>query len=506
MSERVHELLQLAAATRPGALALIDHDDREYSWAEIANAASDAAGQLRRIGLRPGDRVVLAFENCIEVIAFFYAASMLDAIAVTINARLTTAELDRIIAHSDAAAVMFSTSVSDVARAHADHYGAPEVIGAFGTAALMPSPGSMPEPVSDDGREQVALLLYTSGTTGAPKAAMLTHANLLAGAKGSAEMRGIQLGDVSYLALPLSHIFGLVAMLSVTYAQSAMRMEARFSVERLYNALKQDVTLLPAVPQMHAHLFAYANAHDMPRYDGGRLRFVSSGGAPLDPAWKREAEAFYGLPLQNGYGLTECAAGVCATRSALGDPDISVGLPMGDCILKLDMEAPGATPDQGIGEILIGGPQVMKGYFRDPEQSAAVLTGDGFFRSGDLGRFDEAGRLHIAGRSKELIIRSGFNVYPVEIEATLTEHPDVVMAGVVGRQVQGNEEVLAFVTLRDGSFASEADLHVFAGDRLAPYKRPSRIIIAEALPAAPTGKILKAKLIETFEEELAKPV
>lgn len=503
MTNRLHDLLLSADADRPAALALIDHDDRRFTWADLKTAATEAAACLKAQNVQPGDRVVLVFENCAEVVAFVYATSLLDATAVVVNARLSTLEIDRIFAHSDPSAVMFSTSSSKAAGRHADHYGACPVTGAFGAAAVMPRIGSVPEPVHTDGRDQVAVLLYTSGTTGAPKAAMLTHTNLVAGAMAAAEVRGIQKTDMTYLALPLSHIFGLVTMLSVSFAQSAMRMETQFSAERLYQALQEDVTLLPAVPQMHAHLFNYARTQNMPKFSGGKLRFASSGGAPLDPAWKREAEEFYGLPLQNGYGLTETAAGVCATRNDIDNPDISVGSPMGDCVFQLDFDVPGATPKDGIGEILVAGPQVMKGYFRDPEQTAKALTPDGFFRTGDLGRLDDQGRLHIAGRTKELIIRSGFNVYPAEIEATLTEHPDVVVAGVVGRETQGNEEVLAFVTVAANSGRTEPELKSWIHDKLAPYKRPSRIIVADTLPAAPTGKILKAKLIETFIAELS---
>jgi acyl-CoA synthetase (AMP-forming)/AMP-acid ligase II len=499
---RVHELVEAAALSKGAELAIIDHDDRSLSWQDVLRASQEAAEALRALGVQPGDRVALVFENCAEVAAFFFGASLLDATAVPLNARLTPAELERLIAHSDPSAIMYSTSSSDAAKAHAETAGAAPVSGHFGSVALAARSGSSPEPVFADGTAQVALMLYTSGTTGAPKAAMLTHANMIAGARGSAAARGMCDGDMTYLALPLSHIFGMVTLVSVCHAQGAVRLEARFSVERLYDALNNDVTLLPAVPQMHAHLFHHARAHGMPRYSGNKLRYVSSGGAPLDPAWKREAEAFYGLPLQNGYGLTETAAGVSATRNALGDPDISVGDPMGDSILKLDMDAPGAEPDHGIGEILVGGPQVMKGYFRDPEQTAKALTLDGFFRTGDLGRFDAAGHLHIVGRSKELIIRSGFNVYPVEVEAILTEHPDVIVAGVVGRKTDGNEEVLAFAKVAPGCTLTEDELKAFVRDRLAPYKRPERIILAHELPAAPTGKILKAKLIETFSAEL----
>ncbi|MCW8842190.1 MAG: AMP-binding protein [Rhodobacteraceae bacterium] len=500
--QRVHELVAQAAADKPEGLAFINHDDRRITWGDFQHAVEDARDDLSRLGVGAGDRVVIVFENAIEVVAFYFAASHLDAAAVMVNGRMTRPELDRIIAHSDPSAIVFSVDSSQSAKAHALAFGARVRSGAYGRVAMQERAGSVAEPVFASGAEQVALLLYTSGTTGHPKAAMLTHANMIAAGRASADVRGMRAGDMTYLALPMSHIFGLVTVHAICLAQGAARLEATFDVARLYQALQEDVTLLPAVPQMHAHLFHYARAHNMPRYDRGLLRYVSSGGAPLDPVWKREAEEFYGQPLQNGYGLTESAAGICATRNAMGDPDTSVGEAMLGATLQIDLEAPGATPEQGIGEILVGGPQVMKGYFRDPEQTAATLTSEGLLRTGDLGRFDDQGRLHIAGRTKELIIRSGFNVYPVEIEAVLTEHPDVIIAGVVGRAVAGNEEVLAFVKAAPESGITEAALQAYVRERLAPYKRPERIIVADDLPAAPTGKILKAKLIETFAERL----
>ncbi|MEP2718517.1 class I adenylate-forming enzyme family protein [Pseudophaeobacter sp.] len=502
MQTRIHDTLSAVAAAKPNALAIIDHADGKFTWSELATATAEAKQVLQGQGVKPGDRVVMVFENCLSVCAFIFATSQLDAISVPLNARLTHAELDRLITHSDPSVVIFCNEASDTAVIHGKAFSAKPAIGRYGTVGLFQRKGSQPEPSFEDGAEQVALLLYTSGTTGVPKAAMLTHDNLLCAASASAKVRGMQDDDMTFMALPLSHIFGFVTFLAICKAQGAMRLEARFSVERLYSALQSDVTLLPAVPQMHAHLFHYAKAQDKPRYDAGLLRFVSSGGAPLDPVWKREAEAFYGLPLQNGYGLTEGAAGVCATSSPLGDPDVSVGYPMERSLFRLDFDAEGATPAEGIGEILVGGPQIMKGYFRDPEQTAKVLTEDGYFRTGDLGRFDADKRLHIAGRSKELIIRSGFNVYPVEVEAALTDHPEVIMAGVVGRPAAGNEEVLAFVKVPAKCSLTEAELSAFVKDKLAPYKRPTRIIIAKDLPAAPTGKILKAKLISTFADEL----
>ena len=503
MINRLHDFLTATAAACPDDIALIDHADSVWSWVELVRSVDAAVDVLTSHGVGAGDRILLVFENCPSVAAFLYAASRLDVVAVVVNARITAIELDRIVPHCDPAALIFSTGASVAATEHASTLGAATIDGAFGTVAVVRRAGSVAEPVFEQAQDQVAVMLYTSGTTGLPKAAMLTHQNLISGAIASATLRGSRRGDVCYVALPLSHIFGLVTLFAMCSSRSAIRLEPRFDVERLFAALQKDITILPAVPQMHAQLFQYARDRNIAKYEHGKLRYVSSGAAPLDPVWKREAESFYGIALQNGYGMTESAAGVCATKNAIGEADVSVGVPMGDCELKLDFDAPGATAQEGIGEILVRGQQIMKGYFRNQEQTDRVIDPDGFFRTGDLGRFDDNGHLHIAGRSKELIIRSGFNVYPVEVEAALTEHADVVLAAVVGRAVAGNEEVLAFVQKAAGSNITEDELKQFVRDKLSPYKRPSRIVVTTQLPAAATGKILKASLIETFDEELA---
>jgi acyl-CoA synthetase (AMP-forming)/AMP-acid ligase II len=201
--------------------------------------------------------------------------------------------------------------------------------------------------------------------------------------------------------------------------------------------------------------------------------------------------------LQNGYGMTESTAGIAATRNPVGSPDISVGQPLPGVEVAID--APG--PD-GVGEVLTRGAHVMRGYFEAPKETASTLCTDGFLRTGDLGRMDPDGRLTIVGRAKEMIIRSGFNVYPQEVEAALNQHPAVALAAVVGRTVAGNEEVLAFVQTDDTGL-TEAILVEFVAERITAYKRPSRIIVTEKLPAAATGKILKHQLIAAFADQLA---
>jgi acyl-CoA synthetase (AMP-forming)/AMP-acid ligase II len=345
-----------------------------------------------------------------------------------------------------------------------------------------------------------AVLLYTTGTTGAAKGVMLTHGNLRFAGAASAALRAMTPADTLYGVLPMTHVFGLASMLmAAAHAGAAIRLEARFAPDRLLAALRSGVTVFPGVPQMHGLLMAHVAASGAGRLEGTALRYVSSGGAPLDPAWKRRAEGFYGLPLQNGYGMTESTAGICGTRNAIGDPDISVGPPLPGIEVALD-RSKAADPD--VGEILTRGPHVMAGYHRAPDLSAEVLDAEGWLRTGDLGRIDGEGRLHVVGRCKELIIRGGFNVYPPEVEAALNDHPDVIQCAVVGRAVDGDEEVLAFVQCLDPDALDVAALHAFAATRLTAYKRPRRIVAARALPAAPTGKILKHKLIETFSDRL----
>ncbi len=297
--------------------------------------------------------------------------------------------------------------------------------------------------------------------------------------------------DRLFAALPLTHVFGLASVVMAGLrAGACVQLCSRFSPETLFQALTDGgITILPAVPQMHAALMQYLRARGLDRIKNHRLRYVSSGGAPLDPAWKRGVETFLGLPLQNGYGLTESTAGVCATSTVEFTDDVSVGPPLPGVEVKI------ALPNEdGIGEILTHGPHVMAGYYNDPQETAKVLDGNGWLHTGDMGHLDEQGRLHVNGRCKELIIRSGFNVFPPEVEAALSEHPDVAIAAVVGRKVEGNEEVIAFIQPTVGTTPDEDTLKAHAADRLAGYKCPSRIIVLDRLPATSTGKILKAEL------------
>lgn len=499
---RIHHPLEGQRHARPDAPALRDHDERRITFAQLDGIVQDLAADLAARGLGRGDRLLILAENSAALIGLIMAASRLDTIAVPVNARMTEHELHRIAVHADPRLTVYLTNVSAQARTHADIAGAEAWDTALGTLSITrANPAARPEPVLESAR-QIGLILYTTGSTGTPKGVMLSHANLIFGGQTSARMREMAPGDLILGALPMTHVFGVTSMmLAGMVAGAELWLFPRFTAAAALDAVQAGVTVLPAVPQMHALIMAEAAARGVERLPKGRLRYVSSGAAPLDPDWKRRAEAFYGTALQNGYGLTETTAGATLTTNPPGVPDVSVGPALPGVELRL--RAVGAD---GVGEIQTRGPHVMLGYFRNPEATAAAFDDDGFFCTGDLGRMDEAGNLHIAGRARELIIRGGFNVYPPEVEAALNDHPRVIQTAVIGRKIEGgNEEVLAFCQTSDPALLTERDLREHVAERLSPYKRPARIIVTTTLPTSPNGKILKQKLIETFAEALNAP-
>ncbi|MEW9921593.1 class I adenylate-forming enzyme family protein [Marimonas sp. MJW-29] len=494
---RVEDFLAHQVQTRLDALAFADSIGTRWSYADLDRASDALAAVLKDAGVRANDRVLMLSENCASAIAVLFASWKLDAVAIPVNARQTGGEIERIVNHATPAVVLMTTAVSSDATAHAERMGAAEITGDFGTMHMAVRASNPDTDLSD-----VAVLLYTTGTTGDPKGVMLTHENMRFGGIASANLRKMTPEDVIYGVLPLTHVFGLVSVVTaVCYAGATVRQEARFSAAKLYDAVMEDVTVLPAVPQMHALVMQYTKEQGLAKLNSPCLRYVSSGGAPLDPAWKRKAEAFYGLPLQNGYGMTETTSGASATQNPLGSPDISCGPKTPGTEVRIDDQAPGGN-GAGEGEVLVRGPHVMRGYYRNPAETSKALDEDGWLHTGDLGKIDEKGHLHILGRSKELIIHGGFNVYPPEVEAAINDHPQVIQSAVIGRAKSGDEEVLAFVQIAEGDTLEAEDLRAFVKERLAGYKRPSQIIIATELPAAPTGKLLKHKLLDAFADRL----
>lgn len=489
---RMSHVIKPWAQRSPDALALSE-DGRALTYGELAQAIRSAGQWLIQRGVRPGDRVMLLGENSIALAVLVLAIGDIDAWPLVANARISEREVSAIRAHSGARLVLATSSASSDAARHAERIGATvhEIPGAGDVAVSEADPAATPEPVSADGAAQVGALIYTSGTTGTPKGVMLSHRSVLFTAMIGGVMRGLGPGEFVYGVLPMSHIVGFSSVLIATLMFGArLELVPRFDAEKMLDALShQGITRFHGVPTMFQRLLeASGGAVSCPT-----LRGISVAGAPLDLTLKTTVESAFGLTLHNGYGITECAPTISFTR--VDDPrgDTTVG----PAIPGIEVRLKGATGELAapgeVGELHVRGPNVMLGYYKAPEMTAQVVDTEGWFNTGDLARLDGP-YLHIVGRTKELIIRSGFNVYPPEVEAVLAAHPSVANCAVVGRSVAGNEEVVAFVQLKAGAKATPEEIGQFVAPHLAPYKRPTEIFIKDSLPATSAGKILKHEL------------
>lgn len=505
LPRRIHEYVDRWAASSPEALAVVEPDGHELTYAQLREASLSLAGTLAESGLRGGDRLLIINENSIAAVTALFAASRLDAWAVPVNARLTSSEIDRIRDHARPRAIFVTSHISPEAGAHEDRYGATELtlpgIGSISLRGHLPADA---EPVAPDAAGQVAVLIYTSGTTGDPKAVMLTHRNLSSVAAISVAIRGTNSKDRVVAVIPVSHVFGLASIfLGAISAGATVQLFPRLDPEGLADALEGGASMLQGVPALFARFIDYLERSGRDLH-APRLRYLSAGGAPLDIDWKRDIERRFGTQLHNGYGLTETASTAGITRIGDNRDDDTIGLPAPGVALRFVASNGDQCPVDVVGECQVKGPNVMKGYYRNADATRAAFTPDGWLHTGDLGYRGPDGHMYIVGRSKELIIRSGFNVYPIEVETALNSHPDVVYAAVIGRHVPGDEEIVACIELKPDSGTTVGDLASHAASRLAPYKRPQHILIMERLPASPTGKILKSRL-GPLAEDLLKP-
>jgi len=443
---------------------------------------------------------MIVCENCRALVAILLALAGLDVWPVLVSARLAAREVDEIRDHCGARRVIYTTSVSAQAREHAKRHGAAvQETTPVGPIAVGPLNENVePEPVDAEAAERVAALIYTSGTTGLPKGVMLTHRNLLFVAAVSAKIRSLTPDDRLYGVLPMSHAVGLsVVLLGSLLSGATLYLAPRFDpVAALATLEKEHLTVVLGAPSMFSLLADYAKLKGLTSLKFPGLRIISSSGAPLQPALKAQVETLFGMVLHNGYGVTECSPNI--SQAVVGErrTDTSVGRILPGVEVQLVGSDQKPVPEGEVGELWVRGPNVMKGYYHAPEETAAAINSEGWFNTRDLARL-ENGYLFIVGRTKELIIRFGENVYPAEIEAVLNSHPAVVRSAVIGRTVegtQGGEEVVAYVQLAPSSPTSESDVAQYAAQHLAPYKRPSQILLVPAMPLTPTGKIIKGEL------------
>ncbi len=499
---RIHQLMDAWVAQTPTAPAVRDAH-MALSYRELDAAARSAQAHLAGLGLRPGDRLLVVGENCVALCVLVLAASRMDVWSVVANARLSDREIDLFIDHARPRRVLYTPHVSPEAARHAERHGAlSHAWPSLGNVSLSSlNENAEPEPCFDDPREQVGCVLYTSGTSGAPKGVMLTHANMLFTATSAARMRRLQPGDLSYGVLPMAHIVGLTAQfMGNLCGGAALALAPRFTPAETARMLRDEgVTVFTGVPAMMAKMLDWSRETGTP-LRAPHLRLMTVAGSPMTPSLKQEAEAVFGLPLDNGYGLTECAPTVAQTRTDERRTDCAVGHPIPGVEVRIvGIDSVEVTAGE-VGELWVRSPGLMKGYYRSPELTAQVINPEGWFNTGDMVRMEADGALTIAGRSKELIIRSGLNVYPVEVEQAINAHPEVVQSAVVGRTTESNEEVVAFVERAAGSTLDSTTLRAYLRDHLAPYKIPGEVRFLAVLPAAPTGKLLKG-VMKTMAEQ-----
>jgi acyl-CoA synthetase (AMP-forming)/AMP-acid ligase II len=496
---------------------------RVVTFAELDDASDRLAGWLRAHGLAPGDRVALYLENSPQFAIAYMGSLKAGCVNVCLNPMLKTAELERDLRDSGARALVSSdhgyaavepvrerTSLVAVAVTSYRDY--------LPAEPTLPVPPSFLLPVEtfretesfvsvatgaprilriEERRPQdTALLQYTSGTTGVPKGAEITHRNIVASCELQRVYVGLEGNDVVLAVLPWFHITGMQCQLNLaTYMGSPLVTLGRFDLETVLAAIQRyrcSVTTL--ITTINA---AIGNFPGTGSYDLTSLRMCCSGGAPVPEAVAERWEAVTGYKLVEGYGLSETTAPTHINpphRPKYGT--VGAALPLTDVrIVDADDRAREADPGEP-GEILVKGPQVMKGYWRQPQATAEAMQ-DGWLATGDIGRLDDEGYLRIVERKKDLIKASGFSVYPAEVEATLYRHPAVAEAGVVGvpDEYRG-EEVVAFVVLRpqDKGVIAPEQIAAWARDQMAVYKAPRRVLFVDALPRTATGKILRRAL------------
>ncbi|MEU2237060.1 long-chain-fatty-acid--CoA ligase [Streptomyces vietnamensis] len=471
--------------------------EQVITYAELDERSARAAALLSSEGVRPGDRVALMLPNVPEFVVLYYGVLRAGAVVVPMNPLLKTRETEFHLADSGAVRLFEwhqapGEGAQGAAAAGVRHTAVEPVAFAAALAGQEPLAG-----VADTDDEDMAVLLYTSGTTGRPKGAVLSHGGLRHNTEvNSVHIQEMTPEDVVVGCLPLFHIFGQICTMSAAVRSGAsLVLIPRFEPGAVLAAIARErATVFEGVPTMYAALLQHPSETDV-----STLRMCISGGASLPVEILHGFERRFGCAVLEGFGMSETSPVVTFNHPDRPRKAGSIGTPIRDVEVRLlDDKGQDVAPG-GIGELAVRGPNLMKGYWNRPEETAAAIP-DGWLRSGDLARADEDGYLYIVDRKKDMIIRGGYNVYPREIEEVLHEHPAVALAAVVGvPHPELGEEVAAAIVLRPGAQVLPDELREYVKDRVAAYKYPRRVWLVDALPLGPSGKILKREITEPVE-------
>ena len=471
-------------------------DDAELTYGQLHGLAAQAAGAMRAAGLEPGDRVSLILPNVPAFPVLFYGALLAGGTVVPMNPLLKAHEIEYFYNDSGAKLSFVWGDFAEEARRGSE--GTPTKVVVSGPVG--PSEDDLPPgdpiatPVERDD-EDTAVILYTSGTTGRPKGAELTHKNLDLNAKRSSEViMEMTPDDVIMGCLPLFHVFGLTCGLNASVRTGAtLTLIPRFDPGKALQVVERDkVTIFQGVPTMYGAMVGHPDAATA---DTSTLRVCASGGSALPEDTMRSFEKTFEAQILEGYGLSETSPVASFNMPDAPTKPGTIGRAIPGCEMKLlDADGNDVPPGDGVGEIVIRGDNIMKGYWNKPEETKAAIP-DGWFRTGDLATVDDDGYYTIVDRKKDLIIRGGMNIYPREVEEVLYSHPDVVEAAVVGvPDAEMGEQVGAAVSLKPDASSSLEDIQQYVKDNLAAYKYPRHIWQLDELPKGPTGKILRREV------------
>lgn len=503
-AQTIPELLE-TQAHRFGPKNFVMYEDREHSYHEVHTRACRVAENLRRAGVGHGDKVVILAGNCMEFLYLYLGLGRLGAVLVPVNPTLKPDEIAYIVHNSDANTVVLIPEFLPflpVLREKLPHVKRIYVIG-DGAVDVLPY-ASLLDPVdrvppvqasSDDD----AALIYTSGTTGQPKGVVLSHRNYLSNAASMAHHVSMAPDDRFFCVLPLFHVNAqVVTVLAPLTVGADVLLMAKFNPFVILPMIaKYRPTILSAVPTIYNVMCRMAKADE---YDVSSIRFFASGAAPLPEETYLATQRVLKRPLVMGYGLSEAT---CASTAAdYRDPIKwdSVGSALRYTSIRVVDDEGRDVPVGDVGEILIAGPCVMKGYYKNAEATAEVLKG-GWLATGDLGRLDEDGYLFVVGRKKDMIIRGGLNVYPQQVENVISKLPGVEECCVVGvDEARWGQEILAVVKMADGHTLAEAEILRVCREELAPYKQPRYIRFVDALPKTATGKTKKVEVARQFAD------
>lgn len=482
------------SAERHGDKLAVRLDQIQLTYAQLDEMSAKAAAMLRDRGVEPGDRVGLMLPNVPAFVVLYYGILRAGAIVVPMNVMLKRREVDYFLEDSGARLLLTSDDLREEAEAGAAEANAEVMALERGGLPDWLAPYEADPAVAETAPDDTAVILYTSGTTGQPKGAELTHANLDRNADVvCTTLTQVGPGDIVLGALPLFHSFGQTAAMNASLrAGACLALLPRFEPEAALEMMQTlGATVFLGVPAMYTAILNHTNRE---RFDLGSLRTCVSGGQSMPVELLRGFEEVFGCKILEGYGLSETSPVACQNRPDRERKPGSIGIPIEGTEMKIVDASGDEVPDGEVGEILIKGPNVMKGYWLRPDATAETVR-DGWLHSGDLGRRDSDGYFYVVDRMKEMIIRGGYNVYPREVEEVLYEHPEVVEAAVVGfPDPTCGEEIGAAVVLREGASASAEDLREHVKSQLAAYKYPREIWFLDELPKGPTGKILKREI------------